>query len=111
MLSTAAADFWIIPTKVRVSPLPPDTIERPRPTARLLAGLSRPLTLVCAPAGFGKSTLLGTALAACPWPVVWLSLDAQDAVLPAFLHALVAAVREVFPAACRGTLSLLRLPE
>ena len=56
MLSTVAADFWIIPTKVRAPPLPRDTLARPRLTARLLEGLHRPLTLVCAPAGFGKTT-------------------------------------------------------
>jgi LuxR family maltose regulon positive regulatory protein len=105
------SDVWVVPTKVRPPRLPADTIRRSRLTGHVLERLSRSLTLVCAPAGFGKSTLLVTALADSPWPVAWLSLDPEDCCLPAFLHGLVAAVQQVAPDSCRSTRSLLRLRE
>jgi ATP/maltotriose-dependent transcriptional regulator MalT len=50
-------------------------VPRPRLTGRLNAGLHRKLTLVSAPAGFGKTTLLSEWIAGCGRPVAWLSLD------------------------------------
>jgi LuxR family maltose regulon positive regulatory protein len=73
--------------------------------------LDRPLTLVCAPAGFGKTTLLSDWLAHCPRPAAWLSLDAQDNDPALFLTYLVAAIRTIFPAACAATLALLQALE
>ena len=66
---------------------------------RLNAGLQRKLTLVSAPAGFGKTTLLsewihttGAHLDA-PLQLAWLSLNAGDSDLPLFLTRLVDALR------------------
>ena len=58
-------------------------VARPRLTALLNEGLQRRLTLVCAPAGFGKSTLLAAWVRALPPPpdgpvVAWVSLDEDD---------------------------------
>ena len=66
------------------------------------------LTLICAPAGFGKTTLLNDWLENCSTPNAWLSLDEGDSDLGVFLTYFVAAVRTVFPFACAGTLQLLR---
>jgi LuxR family transcriptional regulator, maltose regulon positive regulatory protein len=73
--------------------------------------LDRPLTLVCAPAGFGKTTLLSDWLANCPRPSAWLSLDAQDNDPAVFLAYMIAAVRKLFPDACATTLALLQAAE
>ncbi len=73
--------------------------------------LNRPLTLVCAPAGFGKTTLLSDWLANCPWPSAWLSLDGQDNDPAVFLAYLIAAIRKLFPAACAATSTLLQAAE
>jgi LuxR family maltose regulon positive regulatory protein len=69
------------------------------------------LTLVCAPAGFGKTVALAAAAAASPWPVVWLSHTHADRSLTQFVRTLVAAIQQYAPEACRSTLSLLELPE
>jgi LuxR family maltose regulon positive regulatory protein len=45
---------------------------------RLNAGLEKKLTLIAAPAGFGKTTLLGEWISTSPRPVSWLSLDEGD---------------------------------
>jgi ATP/maltotriose-dependent transcriptional regulator MalT len=87
-----------------------DVVERPRLVAPLAAGLARPLTLVCAPAGYGKTTLLCQWLAAVPARVAWLSLDASDSDLADFVAAAIGALQALWPAAGRQTLGLLRLP-
>ncbi len=69
----------VLATKLFVPPLRPNAVLRSRLLERLNEGLSRKLTLVCAPAGFGKTSLVSQWLAACPRPSAWLSLDARDA--------------------------------
>ena len=59
------------------------------------AGLQGQLTLVCAPAGFGKSTLLGAWAAACDHPSAWLSLDEADRDPDQFAAYLTASLRSV----------------
>jgi LuxR family transcriptional regulator, maltose regulon positive regulatory protein len=56
----------------------PNVVLRPRLSARLNEGLHRKLTLISAPAGFGKTTLLSEWVAACQRPAAWLSLDEAD---------------------------------
>ena len=55
------------------------------------------LALVCAPAGFGKTTLVRAWAEQCPHALAWLSLDADDNDLMRFLTYLVAAVQTVSP--------------
>jgi len=78
--------------------------------SRLLEQLAAPaaLTLVIAPAGYGKTTLLTTWLTTCTMLSAWLSLDAQDSDLITFATNLVAAVQTLFPAAGAETVDLLR---
>ena len=45
---------------------------------RLIRQITTPLTLICAPSGFGKSTLLNDWKRACGFPVAWLTLDERD---------------------------------
>jgi len=65
----------ILATKLHVPPLQPNFVRRPRLIERLNEGLHRTLTLVSAPAGFGKTTLISDWLAGCRRTVAWLSLD------------------------------------
>ena len=53
----------LLRTKLYIPPLRPEWVSRPRLLERLDAGLDRKLTLVSAPAGFGKTTLIGEWLA------------------------------------------------
>src|SRR5215217_8124308 len=88
-----------------------DVIARPRLTTLILDGLAGPLTLVCAPAGFGKTVALVAAAAASPWPVVWLAHPLDEQSLSQFVRDFVAAIQLYAPEACRSTLSLLELPQ
>lgn len=75
-----------------------ELVPRPRLQARMAEGLRRPLTLITAPAGFGKTTLVASYVAACGMPVAWLSLDRDDNGARRFLKYLVAALQEAAPA-------------
>jgi LuxR family maltose regulon positive regulatory protein len=67
-------------TKLYIPPPEPDLVPRPRLIRALNARLGRKLTLVSAPAGFGKTTLLSAWEASCEpnTRVAWLSLDEGD---------------------------------
>jgi LuxR family maltose regulon positive regulatory protein len=60
-----------------------------------MQGLRGPLTLITAPAGFGKTTLLASAIAGCRMPVAWLSLDKDDDHPGRFLNYLIAALQVI----------------
>jgi LuxR family maltose regulon positive regulatory protein len=62
---------------------------------RLNRGLKGRLTLVCAPAGFGKTTLVSSWVSACGLPAVWLSLDESDRDVTTFLLYVVEALQTV----------------
>ncbi|MHB9144987.1 MAG: LuxR C-terminal-related transcriptional regulator [Symbiobacteriia bacterium] len=71
----------LLTTKLYLPPARPNMVRRPRLTTRLAEGLQRPLTLVSAPAGFGKTTLLSewrTTSEGRACPLAWLSLDRTD---------------------------------
>jgi LuxR family maltose regulon positive regulatory protein len=84
----------------------PDVVPRPRLLDRLEQGRNLPLTLVSAPAGFGKSTLVSQWLEVQDEPSAWLSLDASDSDLLTFLNHLVAAIRTAFPESCTNIAAL-----
>src|SRR5215212_651392 len=84
---------------------------RPRLIERLNEGLHRKLTLVSAPAGFGKTTLLGEWVAACERESAWLSLDEGDNDPTRFLAYLVAALQTIAPNIGEGVLEVLQSPQ
>ncbi len=85
----------LLATKLFAPALSSRSLERKRLTQRLDAGLAGKLTLVCAPAGFGKSTLLGAWVQACEYPSAWLSLDAGERDPNQFVAYLTACLRSV----------------
>jgi LuxR family maltose regulon positive regulatory protein len=87
----------ILTTKLYAPSARPEWVPRPRLIQRLHGGLQEGhrLTLVSAPAGFGKTTLLSEWVAGCGRPVAWLSLDEGDNDPARFLAYLVAALQAV----------------
>ncbi len=55
--------YPILQTKLHIPPIRPELVSRPRLIERLKAGLNRKLTLISAPAGFGKTTLVSEWIA------------------------------------------------
>lgn len=98
----------LLSTKLYIPPPRPNAVSRPRLLARLHAGLHGRLTLVSAPAGFGKTTLVSAWVAECGRPVAWLSLDAGDNDPTRFLTYLTTALQRVAPDLGAGVLNALR---
>jgi LuxR family maltose regulon positive regulatory protein len=108
---TNEAPFIQIRTKLSRPRPDADLVRRPHLLEQLRQGLDDKLTLVSAPAGYGKTTLLAQWLEGCDWPVGWLSLDERDNDMVTFLGYLVAAIQTALPGACSTTLGLLRAPQ
>jgi len=94
-------------TKLHRPPVTGDLVRRPQLLKRLSQALDMPLTLISAPAGFGKTTLLSAFLESCEAPHAWLSLDDDDNDFRLFFRYVVAAIQTIHPDACEGTLVLL----
>ena len=91
------------------APLPPaHAVSRPLLIKRLHDGVSRKLTLICASAGFGKSTLISEWANACPYPSAWLSLDEDDRDPNLFLEYLVASLQTISETVGAGIPAMLR---
>ena len=71
-------------------------------------GLDRKLTLISAPAGFGKSTLVSEWIAKCGRPIAWLSLDEGDNDLTHFLTYLIKALQTTETNIGQGIISILQ---
>ncbi len=102
-----ATDIQILRTKLHRPPVPEDHVHRSRLLERLEKGRQRPLTLVSASAGYGKSTLVSCWLETSDCPGAWVSLDENENDLRLFLAYFLAAINQLFPAACKKTRSLL----
>jgi LuxR family maltose regulon positive regulatory protein len=126
----------LLATKLYIPPVRPELVSRPRLIEQLNAGLtvrggfsrtrdafSRALTLISAPAGFGKTTLVSEwahhveAHSDAPVHVAWLSLDEGDNDPARFLAYLIAALRTIEPRQesvgliGKGLLSALQSPQ
>ena len=105
------APFLLIRTKLHRPQVWTGHLHRQHLLDRLSNRLHRPLTLVSAPAGYGKSTLVSCWLEACDIPAAWLSLDESDNDLHLFLSYVLAAVQTVFPGAGQEIQAILKAPE
>ncbi len=103
----------VLATKLYIPPSRRRVVLRPRLVERLNEGLAagHRLTLVSAPAGFGKTTLVSEWVAGCGRPVAWLSLDEGDRDPSRFLTYLIAALQTVAPGIGEGELTVLQSPQ
>jgi LuxR family transcriptional regulator, maltose regulon positive regulatory protein len=103
----------LLSTKLYLPLSRPGLVIRPRLLERLQVGLSSNLTLVSAPAGFGKTTLLSE------WvrhiqpliPAAWLSLEPGENDPIRFWEYLISALKTLEPAAGETAISLLHSPQ
>lgn len=98
----------LLATKIRVPPGRGREILRDRLLAALTAGvLAHPLTLLAAPAGYGKTTLLRQWAHAVPVPVAWYAIEDADNDRVRFLRYLIAAWEPVRPEIAESSLGLM----
>src|SRR5215216_3064292 len=106
-----SAGLPLLATKLFVPRPRPDLVPRPRLLARLDAGLDPGrCSLLSAPAGAGKTSLLAAWLAQLDRPVAWLTLDERDQAADQVLRYLVAALQAMAPDCGRGVLAWLEAP-
>src|SRR5437763_12685279 len=101
----------ILATKLYIPRLRPNVVSRPRLIERLNEGLQRKLTLISAPAGFGKTTLVSEWVEGIERPSAWLSLDEGDNDPARFLMYLVAALQTIAATIGQGVLGVLQSPQ
>src|SRR5712691_5394961 len=101
----------ILATKLYLPRLRPNVVSRPRLLERLNEGLHRKLTLIAAPAGFGKTTLVSEWVEGIERPTAWLSLDEGDNDPARFLTYLVAALQRIAPTIGEGVSGVLQSPQ
>jgi LuxR family maltose regulon positive regulatory protein len=97
----------------KLHPPPPraQLVPRPQLVAQLHAGMAGALTLISAPAGFGKTSLLSQWIAETHVPVAWLALDPEDNQPARFLTYLIAALQTLHPQIGAIALALLQTPQ
>lgn len=83
-------------------------VARRRLLDLLHRGLQRRVTTICAPAGYGKTTLTASFLADAELPACWYGLDEADTDARSFVEYLLAAIRLSFPGFGQRTLAALR---
>jgi LuxR family maltose regulon positive regulatory protein len=87
----------LLKSKLSIPSINNGQVSRPRLIERLNYGLESKLTLISAPAGYGKTTLLSSWAASCGLPVAWFTLDSGDNDPVRFVTYLVAALQLASP--------------
>ena len=101
----------LLATKLFVPRPRPDLVPRARLLVRLDQGLEEGLcSLLSAPAGAGKTSLLATWVAGLDRPVAWLALDERDQEVHQVLRYLVASLQTIAPECGRTALAMLDAP-
>lgn len=98
----------LLATKLFIPSPRPEAVVRPQLIARLNTALRRPLTLIAAPAGYGKTTLAAAWAAQLDRPAAWLALDEADDDPLRFCTYLLAALQRAAPAVGAELLPALR---
>jgi LuxR family transcriptional regulator, maltose regulon positive regulatory protein len=108
---TSAFQDRLLATKLFVPRSSHPLIQRPRLTTLLMQGLQRKLTLISAPAGFGKTTLLSSWVQSLPQDapdlqcVAWISLDEDDNEPALFWSYVLKALDTLQPGLCTSLLT------
>ncbi len=100
----------LLTTKIYVPEARPELVSRPHLIAQLDEGLTRKLTLISTPAGFGKTTLLSEWAAQGTAPVAWVSLDEGDNDATRFFSYVIAALQTLVPGMGEAALAALQSP-
>ncbi|GGN94826.1 LuxR C-terminal-related transcriptional regulator [Saccharibacillus kuerlensis] len=101
----------IMATKLYIPALRPHAVLRRRLTERLNRGIYRKLTLIAAPAGYGKTTLVCEWLESCEREAAWLSLEEEDGDPIRFLTGLISSLQTLGEGLGQNLLAALQSPQ
>jgi LuxR family transcriptional regulator, maltose regulon positive regulatory protein len=99
---------YFLRTKTVIPPTRPSLIDRPRLLELMEEGAKRALTLIVAPAGFGKTTLAAAWALDRQIPAAWLSLRPSERLRDRFLTYLITALQTIIPQVGETSLAMLR---
>ncbi len=103
--------YPILETKLYVPQPRPDLVQRSDLIERLDKGINHKLTLICAPAGFGKTTFVSEWISRSEMPVAWISLDKGDNDPRQFFHYLITALKNFDASIGQPVLTMLQSPQ
>lgn len=106
-INTDYTSYPLLTTKLFVPKLRSAIIHRNRLTDKLDRGLESKLTLVCAPAGFGKTTVLVDWISKGNRPVAWVSLDKTESDPICFIQYLTGALKRIEKDIGESTISMI----
>lgn len=109
--SQIAVTLRLLRTKLFVPHAHPELVARPRLMEGLDTSLQCRLTLVSAPAGFGKTTLLSAWATQQPLPLAWVSLDERDNDPARFWAYVIAALQTLWPAVGTRAFTMVQAPQ
>ncbi len=101
----------LLTTKLYIPPVRSELVSRQHLIDRLNSGLSGKLTLISAPAGFGKTTLISEWISQSDIPFCWISLDENDNDPGRFLAYLTASLQSIEIDVDLESIKLLQNPE
>lgn len=87
----------LLQTKTSIPPARQNRVERPRLMERIEEGMKRTFTLILAPAGFGKTTLIAEWARSTSMPVAWLSLERSERTSERFISYFIYALQQICP--------------
>jgi len=96
-MSQPTSQMDLLSTKLHAPPVREKWVVRLRLLQKLNALVNQKLTLICAPAGYGKTTLLSQWINLRNEPVGWLTLDGSDNDITQFLRYFLAAIQQIDP--------------
>ncbi|HSF80635.1 MAG TPA: LuxR C-terminal-related transcriptional regulator [Anaerolineales bacterium] len=98
----------LLTTKFNKPPPRPELVPRERLIERLNQGTASKLILICAPAGFGKTTIMSLWGLHNDLPSAWLSLDVEDNQLTRFFVYMITALQAISPEVGQASLAMLQ---
>jgi LuxR family transcriptional regulator, maltose regulon positive regulatory protein len=101
----------LLSTKLHAPPLRSNLVPRPDLSSKLNQILVNKLTLISAPAGFGKTTLVNEWAADCAHDVAWLSLDEDDSDPVRFLTYLISSLQTIKADLGKDLLNAFQTPQ
>jgi len=104
-------DLTPLRTKLCVPPLRSGWISRPRLDKQMDEGFERKLTLISAPAGFGKTTLLVDWIHGHSVPAAWFSVDKGDNAPLHFLTYVILGLQNIEATTGKAALTMLQSPQ